>query len=113
MSWRSGTEVVIDILCRVPPLLVLDKIFCFRFDDDAALQEILLWIFLLFICKYHSASGSVVEASAQRRHSLGVKEDAFGIACNAVLKQEGMHSISHTQLPVNSHTILLRGDIVR
>ncbi|KAK7462624.1 hypothetical protein BaRGS_00038331, partial [Batillaria attramentaria] len=49
MSWRSGTEVVIDILCRVPPLLVLDKIFCFRFDDDAALQEILLWIFLLFI----------------------------------------------------------------
>lgn len=53
MSWRSGTEVVIDILCRVPPLLVLDKIFCFRFDDDAwqqaPLQEIFIWVLCLCI----------------------------------------------------------------
>ncbi|KAK7110195.1 protein TRC8 homolog [Littorina saxatilis] len=33
MSRGSGTELLVDILCRVPPLLVLDKILCFQFED--------------------------------------------------------------------------------
>ncbi|XP_076461197.1 protein TRC8 homolog [Babylonia areolata] len=49
MSRRSGTEIIVDILCRVPPLLVLDRIFCFQFEAEARenVYEMLLWILIL------------------------------------------------------------------
>ena len=55
MSWRSGTEVVVDILCRVPPLLVLDRIFCFQFEAETwgSPRELLPWLLLLTACEYH------------------------------------------------------------
>ena len=52
MSIRNRFEVFIDILCRVPPLLILDKVFQFQFKDyNDTWKSISFLIVVLFTCK--------------------------------------------------------------